>query len=128
MSEPKKRPKICLYLSMKKLLIIGFLLIITAAGYSQKPGGYASMRVFDANRSVSMGTGFSGSKILIVYEDGTTEEIALLPYSEKNVMENMKRVNKTINQLREKGYFLITQYTTGEQGNLISDYTFLKQN
>jgi len=113
---------------MKKIVLFAIFLVAFAIGYSQKPGGYASMRVFDANRSVSLGTGFSGSKILIVYEDGTTEEIPLLPYSEKNIIENMKRVNKTINQLREKGYFLITQYTTGEQGNLLSDYTFLKQN
>jgi hypothetical protein len=113
---------------MKKIVLFTIFLVAFSIGYSQKPGGYASMRVFDANRSVSLGTGFSGSKILIVYEDGTTEEIPLLPYSEKNVIENMKRVNKTINQLREKGYFLITQYTTGEQGNLLSDYTFLKQN
>ena len=113
---------------MKKVIFVGFFLMAFAIGFGQKPGGYASMRVFDANRSVSLGTGFSGSKILIVYEDGNTEEIALLPYTDKNVIENMKRVNKTINLMREKGYFLITQYTTGEQGNLISDYTFLKQN
>ena len=90
-------------------------------------GGYATVRVFDCNKSVGMGTGYISAKIYIVYEDGKTEEIPLLGYSEKNELENLITVNQTINKLKTKGYFLIAQYTTGEQGNLISDYTFLKQ-
>lgn len=90
-------------------------------------GGYATVRVFDCNKSVSLGTGYISAKIFIVYEDGKTEEIPLLGYSEKNELENLKTINATINKLKSKGYFLIAQYTTGEQGNLISDYTFLKQ-
>ncbi|MBP7389905.1 MAG: hypothetical protein KA841_05845 [Chitinophagales bacterium] len=90
-------------------------------------GGYATMRVFDCNRAIGMGTGYIAAKIFIVYEDSKTEEIALLPYTEKNEVENLKTINATINKLKDKGYFLITQYTTGDQGNLISDYTFLKQ-
>ena len=74
-----------------------------------------------------MGTGFIAAMVFIVYEDGTTENIPILPYSEKNELENLKKVNQIINGLKSKGYFLISQYTTGEQGNLVSDYTFLKQ-
>ena len=88
---------------------------------------YATVRVFDCNKAVSLGTGYIAAKIFIVYEDGNTEEIPLLAYSEKNELENLKKINLTINKLKSKGYFLIAQYTTGEQGNLISDYTFLKQ-
>ena len=90
-------------------------------------GGYATVRVFDCNRAVGLGTGYISAKIFIVYEDSNTEEIQLLPYSEKNELENLKKVNQTINKLKSQGYFLIAQYTTGEQGNLISDYTFMKQ-
>lgn len=90
-------------------------------------GGYATVRVFDCNKSVSFGTGYISAKIFIVYEDGKTEEVPLLAYSEKNELENLRTINATINKLKSKGYFLIAQYTTGEQGNLISDYTFLKQ-
>lgn len=85
------------------------------------------MRVFDCNRSVGIGSGYLSAKIYIVYEDGTTEDLPLLPYTEKNELENLKMVNKIINKLKSKGYFLISQYTTGEQGNFVSDYTFLKQ-
>ncbi len=95
--------------------------------HAQTVGGYATMRVFDCNKSVSMGTGYLSARIFIVYEDGTTEDIALLPYSEKNEIENLKKLNETLNKLKNKGYFLVSQFTTGEQGNLVSDYTFLKQ-
>ncbi|MCX6198890.1 MAG: hypothetical protein NTY88_06665 [Bacteroidetes bacterium] len=90
-------------------------------------GGYATMRVFDCNKAVGMGTGYISAKIFIIYEDGNTEELPLLPYSDKNELDNLKKVNQTINGMKAKGYFLITQYTCGEQGNLVSDYTFLKQ-
>ncbi len=90
-------------------------------------GGYATMRVFDCNKAVGMGTGYIAAKIFIVYENGDSEELPLLPYSEKNEFDNLKKVNQTINSMKAKGYFLITQYTCGEQGNLVSDYTFLKQ-
>ena len=111
---------------MKQLLFIITLFLFAYSGYSQM-GGYATVRVFDCNKSISMGSGYISAKIFIVYEDGTTEEIPLLGYSEKNELENLKKINLTINRLKLKGYFLIAQYTTGEQGNLISDYTFLKQ-
>ena len=110
----------------KILSAVFFLLMIINVSKAQ-PGGYATVRVFDCNKSVSMGTGYISAKIFIVYEDGNTEEIPLLGYSEKNELENLKKINQTINKLKSKGYFLIAQYTTGEQGNLISDYTFLKQ-
>ncbi|HWB63420.1 MAG TPA: hypothetical protein VG603_07920 [Chitinophagales bacterium] len=112
-----------------KRIFFSVLMLVMLAGtvYGQDPGGYATMRVFDCNRSVAMGSGFLAARIFIVYEDGTTEDISLLPYSEKNEMENLIKVNQVINKLKSKGYFLISQYTTGEQGNLVSDYTFLKQ-
>ena len=110
-----------------KLFIPFFFFLLSFQFGKAQPGGYATMRVFDCNRAIGMGTGYIAAKIFIVYEDGNTEEVALLPYSEKNEIENLKTVNQTINKLKLKGYFLITQYTTGEQGNLISDYTFLKQ-
>ncbi len=116
--------------SLKYLFVLLCLFFVVGFSYAQKPpmkGGYATMRVFDVNRAASMGSGFVSAKIFIVYEDETTEEIELLPYSDKNELENLKKVNKVINQMKDKGYFLISQYTTGEQGNLVTDYTFLKQ-
>lgn len=108
-------------------LFLLFQAMILFSGASAPEGGYATMRVFDCNKGIGMGTGYIASKIFIVYEDGTTEEEKLLPFNEKNEIENLKTINRIINKLKAKGYFLITQYTTGEQGNLVTDYTFLKQ-
>jgi hypothetical protein len=108
-----------------KLLLLSVLLICQLT--KAQVGGYATVRVFDCNKSVALGSGYVAAKIYIVYEDGQTEEIPLLGYSDKNELQNLKTINATINKLKAKGYFLIAQYTTGEQGNLISDYTFLKQ-
>ncbi len=101
-------------------------MLISTAAYSQN-GGYAVMRVYDCNKSVSMGTGFIAAKIIIIYEDGKSEEVELLPYNEKNATENLRRITATLNAMKAKGYFLISQDTSGEQGAIVSDYTFLKQ-
>lgn len=111
---------------MKRILLFFSFLLMLQFSHAGA-GGYATMRVFDCNKAVGMGTGYISAKIFIIYEDGNTEELPLLPYSDKNELDNLKKVNQTINGMKAKGYFLITQYTCGEQGNLVSDYTFLKQ-
>lgn len=112
---------------MKKLFAVILLFFAVSFSFAQKSGGYATMRVFDNNKAAGLGAGYINASIFIVYEDGTTEDVSLLPYSAKNEIENLKTINKLINQMKNKGYFLISQYTTGEQGNLVTDYTFLKQ-
>lgn len=108
------------------MLLIGGNVSAQSKGGAAK-SGYATMRVFDCNKGVGMGGGYLPAKIVIVYEDGSTEEVELQSYNEKNEIENLKRINETLNRLKNKGYFLISQSTTGEQGSLIIDYTFLKQ-
>jgi hypothetical protein len=112
---------------LKVIFLLGAMSMFAASVHAQQPGGYATMRVFDCNKGVGMGSGYLTARVFIVYEDSTTEDIPILPYSEKNELLNLKKVNQIINKLKSKGYFLISQYTTGEQGNLVSDYTFLKQ-
>lgn len=112
--------------TIRTFIVALIALLVSTAAYSQN-GGYATMRVYDCNKSVSMGTGFIAAKIIIVYEDGKTEDVELLPYNEKNATENLRRITATLNAMKAKGYFLISQDTSGEQGAIISDYTFLKQ-
>jgi len=112
---------------LKIVLVLSAVFMLSQFTHAQKPGGYATMRVFDCNKGVGMGSGYLTARVFIVYEDSTTEDIPILPYSEKNELLNLKKINSIINGLKAKGYFLISQYTTGDQGNLISDYTFLKQ-
>ena len=112
---------------MKYAVVILFCFGLMKVSSAQSTFGYATMRVFDCNRAVGMGGGYIQSKILISYEDGSSEEVELLPFSDKNEVENMKRVTETLNKLRAKGYFLISQSTSGEQGSMVVDYSLLKQ-
>jgi hypothetical protein len=89
--------------------------------------GYLLMRVFDSNKYVASGNIYINSKIFIVYEDGKLETIELLPFSEKNEVENLKKIGNTLNEIKKKGYLLMSATTTGEQGALVTDYVFLKQ-
>ena len=117
-------------MKLYKILLPALLLLFCVnASYAQsKPqAGYATMRVFDCNKGVGMGVGYLQSRIYIVYETGETEEIELLSFSEKTEIENLKKINAALNKLRVMGYFLLSQSTTGEQGSIISEYTFLKQ-
>jgi hypothetical protein len=111
---------------LRILFPVLLFLFATQCSFAQQ-GGYATMRVFDCNKGVGMGVGYVSSKIIIVYETGTIEEIELLPYTEKNEPENLKRITEVLNKLRSKGYFLVAQTTTGDQGAIIMDYTLMKQ-
>jgi hypothetical protein len=113
---------------MKKWLLplfVCFTLIATAQKNSTS--GYCLMRVFDVSKFAGSGTYFVGPKIILTYETGEQEIIEMLPYTEKNELENLKTMTNTLNVLKQKGYLLMTTTTTGDQGNLVTDYVFLKQ-
>lgn len=118
-----------LYNTMRifRIILPALLFLFAVQTSFAQQGGYATMRVFDCNKGVGMGVGYISSKIIIVYETGTVEEIELLPYSEKTEPENLKRITEALNKLRSKGYFLVAQTTTGDQGAIIMDYTLMKQ-
>lgn len=110
---------------LKKLLALYCLLLVACCSFAA--GGIALVRVFDCNKSVGQGTGFLDSKIIIVYEDGRTEEVELLSFNEKNETENVKTITAALNALRAKGYKLVSCSTTGDQGALVSEYVFEKE-
>ncbi|MBX2902192.1 MAG: hypothetical protein KF872_01455 [Chitinophagales bacterium] len=108
---------------------IVFFCLLMVEGFAQKAQntGYLLMRVYDSNKFVASGNIYINSKIFITYEDGKFETIELLPFNEKNEIENLKKIGATLNEIKKKGYLLMSATTTGEQGALISDYVFLKQ-
>ena len=85
------------------------------------------MRVFDVNKFAASGSGFIGSKIIITYETGDQEIVELEPYNEKTEPANLKTVVSTLNRLKLKGYMLMSANSTGDQGNIVTDYVLLKQ-
>ena len=85
------------------------------------------MRVFDVNKFAASGSGFVGAKIIITYETGDQEIVALDAYNEKTEPGNLKIVVATLNKLKQKGYLLMSANSTGDQGNIVTDYVLLKQ-
>jgi hypothetical protein len=115
---------------MFRALAISFIICLsTSIAIAQKSGnsGYCLMRVFDVNKFAASGSGFIGSKIIITYETGEQEVVELEAYNEKTEPENLKKVILTLNKLKEKGYLLMSANSTGEQGNIVTDYVLLKQ-
>jgi hypothetical protein len=94
------------------------IIFLTSAFNKQQGGGakYLTMRTFQA----VMG---GGSKILIVYEDGKTEEIELEKYSVGNMLPNSVKINQAVNYLSDKGYELST--VTGAETSSL--YVFIKK-
>lgn len=114
---------------LRVLMISALFFIAASAAIAQKSGnsGYCLMRVFDVNKFAASGSGFIGSKIFITYENGDQETVDLEPYSEKTEAGNLKKVILTLNKLKEKGYLLMSANSTGEQGNIVTDYVLLRQ-
>lgn len=116
-----------------KKIIVFFVVIVCLNGLKanfQNGGdksGYCQMRVFDCNKSVGLGSMYVNSSIIIAYENGEVETIALKNFSESTESDNLKIVVETLNKLKQKGYLLMSTSTTGEQGSLITDYILLKQ-
>lgn len=122
------KQNIAKYIVALLVFILAFF-ILPSQIYAQKSNstGYLLMRVYDTNKFVGAGSIYVNSKIFISYEDGKFETIDLLPFNEKNEIENLKRIGATLNEIKNKGYLLMSATTTGEQGALVSDYVFLKQ-
>jgi hypothetical protein len=108
------------------VLMLGCFSVAVNAQKSQQ-GGYALIRVFDANKFVASGAYYVGSKIFITYEDGKQEIVELAAFSEKSEPENLKKITAVLNDMKKKGYLLMSATTTGDQGSVISDYVYLKQ-
>jgi hypothetical protein len=112
------------------LSILIFICLFSFAASAQKANatsGYCLMRVFDVNKFAAQGAGFIGSKIIITYDTGEQETVTLQPYNEKTEPENLKLIVSTLNKLKQKGYLLMSANSTGDQGNIVTDYVLLKQ-
>lgn len=116
---------------MKKIIgtiaiVLGMILISNTAK-AQGTGGYCVMRVFDCTKAVGAGSYYVNPSIIITYEDGGQEVIEIEHFSEKNEPEILKKITEQINYIKKKGYLLMTSTMTGEQGNMISEYVFMRQ-
>lgn len=112
------------------LAILSICCLMATGAMAQKKSdnsGYCLMRVFDINKFAASGGGFVGAKIIITYETGEQETVELEAYNEKTEPNNLKVIVTTLNKLKQKGYMLMSANSTGDQGNIVTDYVLLKQ-
>lgn len=110
MSFSAKTPIVFISLSAILLVCLAF------SNHSNEQKNYAIMRTIESTLG-------NFSKIMIVYEDGKTEEIALERSASTNLLNNAIVINNTINTISNKGYELVSSHGLGDQ---VSTYTFVK--
>ena len=114
----------------RALAILSLCCLLAGTAMAQKKNdnsGYCLMRVFDINKFAASGGGFMGAKIIITYETGDQEVVELDAYNEKTEPQNLKVIVSTLNKLKQKGYLLMSANSTGDQGNIVTDYVLLRQ-
>lgn len=111
MSLSAKTPILFISLSAMLLVCLAF------SNQTDEQKNYATMRTIES----ALG---NFSKIMIVYEDGKTEEIALERSATNNLLNNAIVINNTINTISSKGYELVSSHGIGDQ---VSTYTFVKK-
>ena len=102
-----------LFLSLSAILLV----CLAFSNQSNEQKNYATMRTIESTLG-------NFSKIMIVYEDRKTEEIALERSATNNLLNNAIVINNTINAISSKGYELVSSHGIGDQ---VSTYTFVKK-
>lgn len=108
-------------------LSIVLLAICAVVGFSSyKPQGHSNPYLMMKVTEGYLFTG--GSKIFIVDEVGTLEEIKLDKLGTANTGGNMSAINYEINKLNERGYDLrSSSMTTNPNGTMVQVYLFQKR-
>jgi hypothetical protein len=76
-------------------------------------------------RSIEVG-GTWPSEIIITYEDGTTETTELGKFRGNNFVKNIGIIHSKLNEIREKGYTLISSNGGNSDNVVVSTYVFQK--
>lgn len=78
-------------------------------------------------KSVESLSGLIDSFILIIDENGKTEEIELEKFRAKNITSNALKLSEIINNKGAKGYELVTATSSGDQYIIVNTYIFVKK-
>ena len=115
---------------MKKIIsiaaIVGLLFVIVIQSGLVRGDGQGEMPA-EGEKYVIMRAsevyGMAPSSLVIIWEDGTVEEADLGKLSAKKMDENLQVIHSKLNEIKEKGYSLVTS-NGGNSDNLIT-MTFL---
>lgn len=104
-----------------KLTIATFASIVTLVLASSFKGQAGKTKYLTV-RTCEIGPNI-GSRITIVYEDGTVEESNLDVFKPSNMTPNAQKINMVLNKVADKGYELVSS----SGGEHISMFTFIKR-
>ena len=103
-------------------VVMGFFLFNsfkTDAGVN--PGKYLTLKVVEQPGLMA------NSFMVIVDEDGKTEEVLFDKFKIDNITPNTIKVNSMVNDISKKGYDLFSHCSNAIGGLLIDTYTFTKK-
>jgi len=97
------------------LALVSVFFIGSSFNRSEAGNKYATMRTFEG----AMGS----AAIVIVYDDGRTEDLDLGSLKGSNMLPNSVKINNAINSIAAKGYELVSTCA----GDYVATYTFVKK-
>jgi hypothetical protein len=117
--------------NIKKIMAVVGIITIAALllGFVTNPSANDGNEQFLTIRVIEAQGAFLGSFIVIADENGKQEIIELEKLAAKKspFINNVVKINSTLNSLAEKGYKLIAQSGGNDQYCLTATYTFVKK-
>ena len=107
-------------ISIAVIAIISCLLV-SFKSLQQSPKKFVMVRIIELPPA-----NLYASKMVIVYEDGKTEEYVLDQFKSNTLAKNTKTINDMINDFIVKGYQLENANSNLTDGGLFSTYLFSK--
>ena len=99
------------------LVIVSGGFILSSFAPQEDDGGFLMVR------TVEVASGFVESKVIIIDESGQKEEVYLDKLKANTVADNTIKINETINNIRKKGYELVS--VTGGAGDAVFTNTYI---
>lgn len=88
--------------------------------YKENSEGYLMVRVYESAAK------HPESKIVIINEEGTVENIALQMWSAKSLETNFKTIHTELSKIKDQGYTLISTSGGPNSYGIITTYIFEK--
>ena len=117
--------------NVKKIMVVVGVIAVTSlllgavsnSAENERDEQYLTVKVVEASG------GFLGSFMMIVDENGKEETIELerLVAKKPPFVSNAIKITKTLNNIGEKGYKLVSQSGGGDQFCIYTTYTFVKK-
>ena len=107
------------------VLMLGIMLTSFTSGRSESDissteSGYLMVRTIET-------TGWWGSKIIVLHEDGKSETFSLKTLATGNLEENVTRIHAKLNEIKKLGYTMVSSNGGSSDNGMVNTYIFEKK-